>query len=106
MEVGMPACWRKVAEEYFSVRWLLSRITCTLTPRSWAATSALAMGAEVKLYAWTSTLALAACNSSTTASVQPPSGEKWTASDDGLATCSRGAARESKQRAATISTLG
>jgi hypothetical protein len=29
MFVGTPWLARKSAEEYFSVRWLLSRITCT-----------------------------------------------------------------------------
>ena len=44
---------RKSASLYFSVRWLLSRMTWMLTPRLCASTSALAMGAEMKLYAWT-----------------------------------------------------
>src|SRR5215475_14190404 len=47
--VGTPWFARKSAEEYFSVRWLLSRMTWTWTPRLWASSSALAIGAEVKL---------------------------------------------------------
>ena len=42
---------RKVAEVYFSDRWLLSRIVCTFTPRLCALTRALAIGADVKEYA-------------------------------------------------------
>ena len=41
-----------------------------------ASTSALAMGADVKLYACTRIVLLAAASSFTTASVQPPLGEK------------------------------
>jgi aryl-alcohol dehydrogenase-like predicted oxidoreductase len=48
---GMPLLYKKVADEYFSVRWLLSSTTSTLTPRRCASTSALAMGTEVKEYA-------------------------------------------------------
>jgi len=47
MKVGIPACATKSAEEYFSVRLDLSRITCTLTPRFLAATKDLAIGALV-----------------------------------------------------------
>jgi hypothetical protein len=43
-----PWLARKSAEEYCSVRWLLSTITCICTPRLWASSSALAIGAEVK----------------------------------------------------------
>ena len=55
-------------------------MTCTFTPRLCASSNALAMGVLVKLYAWTRTLVLAAFSSLTTASVQPPLGEKktWT----------------------------
>ena len=76
MKTGMPALATNVAEEYFSVSWLLSRTTVTLTPRLCASTRALAMGADVKLYAWTRTVRLALPSASTTASVQPPFGEK------------------------------
>ena len=47
--VGMPEWRRKSASEYFSVRWLLSRITATSTPRWWASARALAIGVDVKL---------------------------------------------------------
>ena len=73
---GMPTFTRKSASLYFSDFWLLSRMTCTFTPRLCAARSALAMGAEVNEYACTRTLVLAAFSSLTTASVQPPFGEK------------------------------
>jgi hypothetical protein len=39
---------RMSQEEYLSVRWLLSKRTFTWTPRCLAATSAFAIGAEVK----------------------------------------------------------
>ena len=48
MEQGMPLLKMNVADVYRSVRWLLSRTTSTLTPRRWASTSPLAIGAEVK----------------------------------------------------------
>jgi len=35
---GIPAFVRKVADVYFSDRWLLSRIAWTLTPRLWTST--------------------------------------------------------------------
>ncbi len=76
MKHGMPLLNINVADEYFSVRWLRSNTTSTFTPRRNASTRALAMGAEVKEYAWTSTVDLALPNASTTASVQPPRGEK------------------------------
>ena len=62
------------------MRWLLSRMTSTFTPRLCASSNALAMGVLVKLYACTRTVFLAAFSSLTTASVQPPFGEKktWT----------------------------
>ncbi len=47
-------------------------------PRLCASSSALAMGVLVKLYACTRTVLLAALSSLTTASVQPPFGEKYT----------------------------
>ena len=50
----MPACARKSAAVYFSLRWLLSRTATTLTPLFFASTSAFAIGAEVKEYACTS----------------------------------------------------
>ena len=75
IKIGMPACRTKSADEYFSPRWLLSRMTSTSTPRLWASTRALAMG-PVKEYAWTRIVVLAASISLTTASVQPPLGEK------------------------------
>jgi hypothetical protein len=46
--VGTPWFARKSAEEYFSVRWLLSRMTWTWMPRLCASSRALAIGAEVK----------------------------------------------------------
>jgi hypothetical protein len=39
---------KKVAEEYFSVLWLLSRITSTFTLLLGAFSRALAMGEDVK----------------------------------------------------------
>ena len=45
--VGMPALITKSADEYFSVLWLLSRMTSTWTPRLWALTKALAIGTLV-----------------------------------------------------------
>jgi hypothetical protein len=77
IRVGMPACATKSAEDYFSVRWLLSRMISTRTPRRGASTKALAIGAEVKEYACTRTVCLAPASASTTASVQPPFGEKY-----------------------------
>jgi hypothetical protein len=47
--VGPPWFARKFAEKYFPVRWLLSRMTWTYTPRLWAFSRALASGADVKL---------------------------------------------------------
>lgn len=44
-----PAFLRKVAELYFSVRCDLSRIAWTFMPRLWVSSSALAIGADVKL---------------------------------------------------------
>jgi hypothetical protein len=66
-------------EEYFSVLWLLSKMIWTLTPLLWAASRALAIGAEVKEYAWSRTEDLALSSSLTIAWVHPPLGEKWTA---------------------------
>ena len=68
----------KSAPLYFSVRCDLSRMTWTLTPRFSASTKALAIGALVNEYAWTKTLFVALSRFSTTASVQPPFGEKKT----------------------------
>ena len=45
---------RNVAHEYFAVRWLLSRIASTLTPRLCALINALPIPAEVNEYACTS----------------------------------------------------
>ena len=39
----MPKFTRMSASEYFSVRWLLTKMTCTLTPRLCAASKTLAM---------------------------------------------------------------
>jgi hypothetical protein len=47
----IPAWARKSAEEYLSIRWLLSRITLVSIPFLLASTTALAIGAEVKEYA-------------------------------------------------------
>src|SRR5262249_14873762 len=55
----------------------------TLTPRLWASRRALAMGADVKLYACTRIWVVAAFTSRTTASVAPPLGEKYTATRAG-----------------------
>jgi hypothetical protein len=71
----MPPLRTKVADEYFSVRWLLSSTTLTFTPRRWASTSALARGADAK-YARTSKVDLAFPSATTTASVQPSWGDK------------------------------
>ena len=49
IQTGIPAFLMKVALEYRSVRWLLSRITLTETPRLCASLSAAAIGADVKL---------------------------------------------------------
>ena len=38
----------EIGGKYFSVRWLLSKITWIFTPRLWASTRALAMGTLVK----------------------------------------------------------
>ena len=46
--VGMPAWSTKSADVYFSPFWDLSKMTSTLTPRLWASTKALAIGADVK----------------------------------------------------------
>ena len=72
----MPACARKSAAVYFSLRWLLSRTATTLTPLLFASTSAFAIGDEVNEYACTSISLLAAPISLTTAAVAPPHGEK------------------------------
>lgn len=56
----MPASLRNVAALYLSVSLDLSSTARTFTPRLWASTRALAMGAEVKLYACISTCVLAA----------------------------------------------
>jgi hypothetical protein len=45
-KVGILELARKVAEEYFSDLWLLSRMASIFTPRLWASTRALAMGVE------------------------------------------------------------
>jgi hypothetical protein len=76
MYVGILMLARNVAEVYFAVRWLLSRIAVTLTPRLWASMSAFAMGAEVKEYAWMRISERAAAISRTILSVQEPPGVK------------------------------
>jgi hypothetical protein len=48
MKVRILALASDVAELYFSFRWLLPRIACTLTPRLSVATRALAMGSGVR----------------------------------------------------------
>ena len=48
----------------------------TYTPRLCASSNALAIGADVKLYAWTSTEPFAFSIWSMIAAVQPPHGEK------------------------------
>ncbi len=71
------------------MRWLESSTTVTSTPRLWASRIALAMGAEVKLYAWTSTDCLAPSISRMMASVHPPSGEKETVMPSSVAAVTR-----------------
>jgi hypothetical protein len=46
--VGTPWFAKKSVAESLSVGFSLSRITSTRTPRSWASTNALGIGAEVK----------------------------------------------------------
>src|SRR5438067_698147 len=70
---------RNVAALYLSVSFDLSSTASTGTPRLWASTRALAMDADVKLYACTRICCVAAFTSRTTASVAPPFGEKYTA---------------------------
>src|SRR6266446_1102955 len=99
MSVWIPALTRNVAALYFSVWFDLSRTANTLTPRLWASTSALAMGAEVKLYACTRICCCAALTSRTTASMAPPLGEKYTATRAGekdSAACPRDASKVSR----------
>jgi hypothetical protein len=79
----MPALLRKVAALSLAVSLDLSNTARTLTPCLWASTKALAMGAEVKLYACISTCVLAAFSSRMTASVAPPFGAKYTATRAG-----------------------
>jgi hypothetical protein len=76
--VGTPWLAKKSAEEYCSVRWLFSRMTCTWMPRLWASSSAFVMGAEVKEYAWTRIFVLASPKVLTMRSVQWPPGVKHT----------------------------
>src|SRR5262245_15631173 len=83
MSVWLPSFTRNVAALYFSVSLDVSSTARTLTPRLWASTRALAMGAEVKLYACTRICCVAAFTSRTTASVAPPLGEKYTATRAG-----------------------
>src|SRR5215831_9386842 len=79
----MPTLLRNVAALYFSVSLDLSSTASTLTPRLWASTSALAIGADVRLYACIRICCLAAFTSRTTAPVTPPPGEKCTATRAG-----------------------
>lgn len=51
MKVGMPAPTSIFKTEYRWALWLLSRMTCTYTPRSLALIRASAMGTEVNEYA-------------------------------------------------------
>jgi len=44
---GMPELARKSADAYWSLFWLLSRITSTFIPRLWASRRALAILYEV-----------------------------------------------------------
>ena len=74
--VGMPTFTRKSTSLYFSDRWLLSMMAWTFTPRLWASSRALAIGADVKEYACIRTVDLALPSSLTTASVQPPFGRE------------------------------
>jgi hypothetical protein len=78
MYVGMPALDIKVADVYFSFRWLLSSIASTLTPRLYAYSRAFAIGADVNEYAWTRISDFASLISLTMDSVHPPLGEKQT----------------------------
>lgn len=77
------ALLRNVAALYFPVSLDLSSTAKTFTPRLWASTSAFAIGADVKLYACIRMCYLAAVNSRTTASVAPPPGEKYMATQAG-----------------------
>src|SRR5215510_2551029 len=79
MRVWIPTLTRKVAALYFCVSLDLSSTARTLMPRLCASMNALAIGAEVKLYACTRICWVAAFTSRTTASVAPPCGEKYTA---------------------------
>ena len=56
IRTGIPWLLKNVAELYLAVRWPESSTTWTNTPRLCASGSAFAIGAEVKLYAWTSTV--------------------------------------------------
>jgi len=76
MYTGILILARKVAEVYFSDLWLLSRMTSTDTPLFLASMSALAIGAEVKEYAWTRISVFAFRSSLIMAEVQPPLGLK------------------------------
>jgi hypothetical protein len=67
-----PDVYRKVAPLYFCVSLDLSSTARNLTPRLCASINALAIGAEVKLYACTRICCWAACTSCITAAVAPP----------------------------------
>src|SRR5262249_39401221 len=98
MRVWMPTLLRNVAALYLSVSLDLSSTARTLTPRLWASTRTLAIGAEVKLYACTRICCVAVFASRTTASVAPPLGEKYTATragEKGTAACPRDGRRPS-----------
>src|SRR6266511_1239195 len=76
--VGMPELARKSAAEYLSVRFDLSRMASTRTPRFLASTRAFAIGADVNEYAWTRMLLWASPKAFTILSVQASPGVKHT----------------------------
>src|SRR5262249_51513116 len=78
MRVGISELARKSAAEYLSVRFDLSGIASTRTPRFLASTRAFAIGADVKLYACTRMLVLASPKAFTILSVQSSPGVKHT----------------------------
>lgn len=95
--MSIPELFNKVAELYFCVRWLLSRIAVTLTPRLCASTRVFAIGADVKEYAWTRISLFAFPISRTTASVAAPRGEKKTSIEGAAAGPADTGAREELQ---------
>src|SRR5574342_1125088 len=105
MRVRILAWAMKSAEEYLEPVSFRSRMTWTSTPRARASTSALAIGAEVREYAWTSTVALAAARASTTACVAPWFGEKYTR-HGGSSGAARGAGINARATTTTMAPNG